>query len=79
MSAREIVRDGLGRVADMPVAKARVARLCLPGPMWYLAVCESCRWAGLSWKHRVWAEGERDRHNERKHATPFVYPEGAPQ
>lgn len=48
--------------------KARVARFCLPGPMWYIAVCESCRWTGLSWKDRGRAEDERDDHNKFEHA-----------
>jgi hypothetical protein len=47
--------------------QARVARFCLPGRMWYIAVCEACHWADLSWKHRDQATRDRDRHNATYH------------
>lgn len=49
--------------------KARVARLCQPGPMWYLAVCEACRWADMSWKQRSWAILACDQHNKLHHRS----------
>lgn len=47
---------------------ARVARLCPPGKWWFIAVCEGCRWTGMSWRDKSWAVSERDQHNEREHA-----------
>lgn len=47
---------------------ARVARYELPGKRWYVAVCEGCAWAAMSWRDKAWALSDRDRHNEWKHA-----------
>lgn len=47
---------------------ARVARYELPGRRWFLAVCEDCRWADLSWKDKGWAKNAVVRHNEMRHS-----------
>lgn len=50
---------------------ARVARLTPPGPWWYIAVCEPCRWSsGLSWKHKGWADDEARKHDAQAHPSP---------
>lgn len=62
------VHDRTGWTGHTPTPRgARIARLCPPGVWWYLAVCEDCRWTGMSWKYKQHAETERDRHNERTH------------
>jgi hypothetical protein len=48
---------------------ARVARLCLPGPMWFIALCEDCAWVDMSWKDKSWAVRARDAHNATRHAV----------
>lgn len=48
---------------------ARVARFTPPGPWWYIAVCERCRWCGLSWRHKDQAVIDRNDHNNRHHGT----------
>jgi hypothetical protein len=46
---------------------ARIARLCPPGPWWYVALCVECRWVSLDWKHKDQAEWDRDNHNDALH------------
>jgi hypothetical protein len=47
--------------------KARVARFELPGPRWYVAVCDHCSWAAFSWKSKDEAKYDRDVHNGHHH------------